>query len=88
MLPIHRDQPWTDRLLLLGVMTTGFAALPVVAGLDGFRWHLLHRPAPLIANSGLVLFTLGLGLKALTLRANPFAIAVLRGYSASPAGSA
>ena len=77
-LPIHGDQPWTDRLLLLGVIATGFLGLPVIAGFDVFRWHLLPRPAPLVANLGLVLVTLGGGIKGLALRANPFATAVLR----------
>jgi protein-S-isoprenylcysteine O-methyltransferase Ste14 len=77
-LPIHGDQPGTDKLLLLGVITTGFVGLPVIAGLDVFRWHLLPRPAPLLANLGLVLFTLGWGIKALALRANTFATTVLR----------
>jgi protein-S-isoprenylcysteine O-methyltransferase Ste14 len=77
-LPIHGDQPWTDKLLLLGVITTGFVGLPVIAGCDVFRWHLLPRPAPPLADLGLVLFTLGWGIKALALRANAFATAVLR----------
>src|SRR5687768_214757 len=55
-LPIHRDQPWSDRLLLLAVLTTGFMGLPVIAGLDVFRWHMLPRPAPLVGVTGLLLF--------------------------------
>jgi len=47
------------------------------AGNEG-RWHLLPRPAPLVAYLGLVLFMLGWGLKALALRANAFATAVVR----------
>jgi protein-S-isoprenylcysteine O-methyltransferase Ste14 len=77
-LPIHGDQPWTDKLLLLAVLTTGFAGLPVIAGCDVFRWHVLPRPAPLLADLGLVLFTLGWGIKGLALRANAFATTVLR----------
>jgi protein-S-isoprenylcysteine O-methyltransferase Ste14 len=77
-LPIHGDQPRTDKLLLLAVITTGFVGLPVIAGLDVFRWHVLPRPAPLLANLGLALFTVGWGIKALALRANAFATAVLR----------
>lgn len=77
-LPIHRDQPWTDKLLLLSVLATGFVGLPVIAGFDGFHWHLLPRPRPLFANLGLVLFVLGWGLKGLALRANAFATAVVR----------
>lgn len=77
-LPIHGDQPRTDRLLLLAVLATGFTGLPIIAGLDVFRWHLLPRPPPLVAGLGLVLFTLGWGIKGLALRTNAFATAVLR----------
>ena len=77
-LPVHKDQPRADRLLLLGVLATGLLGLPVVAGLDVFRWHLLPRPAPLVAGLGLLLFALGWGLKSLALRANAFAVAVVR----------
>jgi protein-S-isoprenylcysteine O-methyltransferase Ste14 len=77
-LPIHDDQSWTDRLLLMAVLSTGFLGLPVVAALDVFRWHALPRPAPLLAGVGLALFTLGWGLKSLALRANAFATAVVR----------
>src|SRR3954463_16751742 len=47
-LPIHGDQPRADRLLLLAVLTTGFMGVPVIAGLDAFRWHVLPRPAPVL----------------------------------------
>jgi protein-S-isoprenylcysteine O-methyltransferase Ste14 len=77
-LPIHGDQPWTDRLLLLGVVATGFVGLPAIAGFDVFRWHLLPRPASLISGLGLGLFTLGWMVKALALRANAFATTVVR----------
>jgi protein-S-isoprenylcysteine O-methyltransferase Ste14 len=77
-LPIHAGQPRTDKLLLLAVLATGFMGLPVIAGFDVFRWHVLPRPAPLLANLGLVLFTLGWGIKAFALRTNAFATAALR----------
>jgi protein-S-isoprenylcysteine O-methyltransferase Ste14 len=76
--PIHGEQPWSDKLLLLAVLATGFMGLPVIAGCDAFRWHVLPRPEPPLATVGLVLFTLGWGIKALALRANAFATAVLR----------
>src|SRR4051812_36437921 len=38
-LPIHEEQSRADRFLLLGVLATGFLGLPIVAGLDAFRWH-------------------------------------------------
>jgi protein-S-isoprenylcysteine O-methyltransferase Ste14 len=77
-LPMHGDQPRIDRFLLLTVIATGFLGLPVVAGLDAFRWHLLPRPTPLVSAIGLVLFALGWSLKSLALRANPFATTVVR----------
>jgi protein-S-isoprenylcysteine O-methyltransferase Ste14 len=77
-LPLHGDQPWSDKLLLLLVISTGFVGLPVVAGCDVFRWHVLPRPATLISALGLVLFALGWIIKAMALRANAFATSVVR----------
>jgi protein-S-isoprenylcysteine O-methyltransferase Ste14 len=77
-LPVHRDQRTTDKALLLGVVLTGFIVLPMLAGLDVFRWHLLARPAPAVAYLGLALFALGWALKSLALRANAFATSVVR----------
>jgi protein-S-isoprenylcysteine O-methyltransferase Ste14 len=77
-LPIHADQPWTDRLLLIAVLSTGLLGLPIVAARDAFRWHALPRPAPLLGGLGLALFALGWGLKSVALRANAFASPVVR----------
>jgi len=77
-LPTHKEQSWVDRVLLLGVLATGFLGLLIVAGLDAFRWHALPQPAPLVAGMGLVLFAFGWSIKSLALRANAFAVAVVR----------
>lgn len=77
-LPIHSEQPLADRVLLLGVLATGFLGLAVVAGLDTDRWHALPPPPPLVAGLGLVLFALGWSIKSLALRANAYAVAVVR----------
>lgn len=77
-LPLHADQPRADRALLLGVLATGFLGIPAAAALDAFRWHLLPRPAPSVAALGLLLFALGWTLKSVALRANAFAVAVVR----------
>ena len=77
-LPIHRDQRWTDKLLVAAVLTTGFVALPVIAAVDVFHWHVFPRPAPFIADLGLVLFVLGWSIQGFALRANPFATTTVR----------
>ena len=77
-LPLHRAQPWADRVLLLGVLGTGFLGLPVIAALDVFRWRLLPTPVPLVSAGGLLLFAIGWTLKSAALRTNAFATTVVR----------
>jgi len=77
-LPIHGDQPRTDRLLVFAVLGMGFVGLPIIAGFDVFRWHVLSRPVPMISLLGLVVFTVGWVIKGLALRANAFATNVVR----------
>ena len=77
-LPIHDGQSWTDRMLVASVVATGFVGLPAIAGRDGFHWQLLPRPSWWLADIGLVLFILGWMLKSIALRANAFAVAVVR----------
>jgi protein-S-isoprenylcysteine O-methyltransferase Ste14 len=77
-LPLHPRQPLADRVLVLGVLATGFLGIPAMAGLDVFRWHLMPQPTTLVSGLGLGLFALGWSLKSLALRANAFAVAVVR----------
>ena len=77
-LPIHQAASWADRVLLLAVLATGFLGLSIIAGLDAFRWHALPQPLPFVSGFGLVLFALGWSIKSLALRANAFAVAVVR----------
>jgi protein-S-isoprenylcysteine O-methyltransferase Ste14 len=77
-LPFHEDQAWRDRVLLFGVLATGFVGLPIIAGLDAFRWHLLPSPPEAVSAMGLMMFASGWCLKSLALRANAFAIPVVR----------
>jgi protein-S-isoprenylcysteine O-methyltransferase Ste14 len=72
------DQPFTDKVFLIGVLITGFLGLPVMAALDVFRWHVLPRPTAVVADVGLLLFALGWTLKGVVLRANAFATSVVR----------
>jgi protein-S-isoprenylcysteine O-methyltransferase Ste14 len=75
---IHRHQPATDRLILLAFMATAFVGVPAVAALDAFHWHILPSPPFLLASVGLGLFALGWTIIGVALRANPFAVTVVR----------
>jgi protein-S-isoprenylcysteine O-methyltransferase Ste14 len=77
-LPVHAAQPWSDRVFVLAILATGFLGVPIVAAVDVFRWQLLPMPFAVAANVGLVLFVLGWSLKSLALRANAFAVTVVR----------
>jgi protein-S-isoprenylcysteine O-methyltransferase Ste14 len=77
-LPVHPEQSAVDRLLVLGVLATGFLGLPLVAALDVVHWHLLAAPPPPVAIAGLGLFAGGWALKSVALRANPFAVGEVR----------
>jgi protein-S-isoprenylcysteine O-methyltransferase Ste14 len=77
-LPIHGDQPAADKILLMGVLGTGFIALPLIAGFDVFRWHAIAPPATVVSALGLILFVAGWTIKALALYANAFATSVVR----------
>ena len=77
-LPIHAEQPWSDRVLLLAVLATGFLGLPSVAALDAFHWHVLPQPGRWVSALGLGLFAVGWTIKSFALRANAFAVAVVR----------
>ena len=75
---LHGEQATIDRLLMLAVLATGFLGLPMIAGFDVFRWHVLPQPAPLLGFLGLGLFILGWCLKNLAMWANAFATAEVR----------
>lgn len=77
-LPLHGDQPWADRLLVLAVLGVGFLGITAVAALDRFHWHVFPRPPLPLGGAGLVLFALGWGLKGWALRTNAFATTVVR----------
>ena len=77
-LPVHSEQSATDRALVVGVLASGFVGVPLLAGLDVWRWHLTEAPARVIAVFGLVAFALGWALKNIALRANAFAVTEVR----------
>ena len=75
---IHPRQPWADRLILFAFMTTAFVGVPAVAALDTFHWHLFPILPCGVATLGLGLFASGWTIIAVALRANPFAVTVVR----------
>ena len=75
---IHRHQPWADRQILLAFMATAFVGVPAVAALDAFHWHMLPSPPLVLTSVGLGLFALGWTIIAVALRANAFAVTVVR----------
>ena len=76
--PVHDQQDSVDRALLLGVLATGFLGLPIIAALDRFRWNTLPAAAPALATLGLASFIMGWSIKSIALRANAFAVTVVR----------
>jgi protein-S-isoprenylcysteine O-methyltransferase Ste14 len=79
-LPVQRDQPLADRVLLLSFMAA-YAGELVLTGLDYHRWHW-GMALPLdVAWLGLVLFIGGWVLVMRTLETNAFATTVVRHQS-------
>ena len=75
---VHRDQPLADKLILLAFIATAFVGVPAVAALDVFHWRLLPSVPAALSALGLVLFAIGWIVKAMALRANAFAVTVVR----------
>lgn len=75
--PIQHGQPLADRIILIAFVAI-FFALIVLIPLDVFHWHLLGRPAAIVAAFGLAIFIAGWWLIALALSANAFAAPVVR----------
>lgn len=75
--PLRRDQPLADRLLLPAFMAS-FAALVAFCAWDYWRAHLLPVPPPALRVAGLLAFVVGWGVVHLALRTNAFAETVVR----------
>jgi protein-S-isoprenylcysteine O-methyltransferase Ste14 len=75
---IHRDQPLSDRVVLILFMTTAFIGVPANAAIDVFHWHVLPGPPEIVQNTGLFMFVAGWFVTALALRENAFAVTVVR----------
>lgn len=75
--PIQRGQPLADRVLLTAFMAS-VAVLVAFTAADVWRWHLLPQPPRTLAALGLLLYLAGWWLVTAALRANAFAVTVVR----------
>jgi protein-S-isoprenylcysteine O-methyltransferase Ste14 len=75
---IHRDQPLSDRVVLILFMITAFIGVPAIAAIDVFHWHVLPPPPDIVQDVGLLVFGAGWFVTALALRENAFAVTVVR----------
>ena len=75
---IHRDQPLSDRVVLILFMVTAFIGVPAIAAIDVFYWHVLPPPPDIVQDAGLFVFVAGWFVTALALRENAFAVTVVR----------
>ena len=76
-LPLQRGQPLVDRVLLSALMAS-IAALVAFTAADVWRWRLLPQPPRALAPLGLLLYLAGWWIVTSALRANRFAVAVVR----------
>lgn len=75
--PLHRDQAGLDRILLPALMAS-FAAQVAFVSFDRWWLHLLPPPAVWVRWLGLTAFVFGWYVVHLALRANSFAVTVVR----------
>jgi protein-S-isoprenylcysteine O-methyltransferase Ste14 len=75
--PLHREQAGVDRILL-PVFMASFAAQVAFVSFDRWSLHLLPAPALWVRWLGLTAFVLGWYIVHLALRANSFAVTVVR----------
>ncbi len=76
-LPIQRDQPLADKIVLI-VLFASFYGVVAFTSLDVFRLHLLGAPGALVSSLGLVLIVAGWVIAYLALRENAFAATVVK----------
>lgn len=75
--PVQRGQPAADKVVVLAFIAAFFAAVRFVP-YDVFAWHLLPAPPFAVALLGLVTFVAGWWVVTAALRANAFAIPVVK----------
>ena len=74
---IQKGQPLWDRVLVI-LLVISFVGQIVFIPLDVFRFHLVPKPGGLVSLFGLALYVAGWRLMTLAMKANPFAVPVVR----------
>jgi protein-S-isoprenylcysteine O-methyltransferase Ste14 len=74
---IQKGQPLWDRVLVV-VLVVLYVGQIVFIPLDVFRFHLLPKPGGLVSLLGLALYIAGWWIMTLAMKANPFAVPVVR----------
>lgn len=76
-LPIQREQPLSDKLVLVPFLACFYGVI-LLAPLDRFRWHLLPRPSLVVSALGLAGFVIGWTVVTVVLCQNAFAAPVVK----------
>ena len=74
---IQKGQPLWDRILVILLVITYVGQIVFIA-VDAFRFRLMPRPNALISVFGLALYVAGWWIMTLAMKANPFAVPVVR----------
>ena len=74
---IQKGQPLWDRVLVI-LLVASYIGQIVFIPLDVFRFHLMPKPGALVSFFGLALFIGGWWIFTLAMKANPFAVSVVR----------
>jgi len=74
---IQKGQPLWDRILVILLVITYVGQIVFIA-VDAFRFHLMPRPGVLVSVFGLALYVAGWWIMTLAMKANPFAVPVVR----------
>jgi len=74
---IQKGQPLWDKILVQ-LLVISYIGQIIFIPLDVFRLHIIAKPGTIVSSFGLVLFVVGWWIFTLAMKANPFAVPVVR----------
>jgi protein-S-isoprenylcysteine O-methyltransferase Ste14 len=74
---IQKGQPFWDRILVI-LLVVSYVGQIIFIPLDVFRFHVLPKPGAFVSCIGLALYVAGWWIMTLAMKANPFAVPVVR----------